>query len=106
MIANGKYNKDGQEKTNWVKIGIIGVGQNGKEYMMLDPTINLAGFQREQGRDMVMVSIFEEQPQNLSHNSGQPQQNNQQPYGQPQQHGQYNAPQVVQQNVPMDNVPF
>ena len=95
MIANGKYMKDGQEKTRWVNIGIIGVSQNGKEYMMLDPTINLAGFKREDGRDMVMVSIFEDNRNNQGGYGGQ---NNAQPQQQyQQQHTDYQPQQMQQQ---------
>ena len=43
-IANGKYIKDGVEKTRWVTIGTINTTADGKEYMLLHPTINLAGF--------------------------------------------------------------
>ena len=95
-IANGKYQKDGQEKTRWVNVGVIGVGSNGKEYMMLDPTINLAGFAREAGRDMVMVSIFDDSHQQA------PQQQQQQPQyqQQPQQNGQYQHQQAPQQDRP------
>lgn len=62
-IANGKYIKDGVEKTRWVNIGTINTTAEGKEYMLLDPTINLAGFPREMGKDMLMVGIFEQQSQ-------------------------------------------
>ena len=88
MIANGQYTaQDGQQKTRWVKVGIVGMSQNGKEYVLLDPTVNLAGFEREAGKDMLMASIFEDQPQNASHNSGQysAPQNQQQNYQQQQQ---------------------
>ena len=91
-IANGKYiGQDGTEKTRWVNIGVINTSQNGKEYMLLDPTINLAGFSREAGKDMVMVNIFEDtqQPQ-------QPAQQPQQGY-QPQPQQQYQQPQQQQQ---------
>jgi len=91
-VANGKYMKDGAEKTRWVNVGVIGVGSNGKEYMMIDPTINFAAFSRDEGRDMVMVSIFDEQNQGQ-----QPQQ--QQGYQQPQAQYQDNQgqPQTQQQ---------
>ena len=64
-VANGTYvNRDGQTKTSWVQVGVIGTSQNGKEYMLIDPTINFAGFKREEGKNMVMVGIFEETNQN------------------------------------------
>jgi len=90
-IANGKYQKDGQEKTRWVNVGVIGVGSNGKEYMMLDPTINLAGFAREAGRDMIMVSIFDDSQQQQA---PQQQQQYAPPPQQQQQNGQYQHQQV------------
>ena len=95
-VANGTYQKDGQEKTRWVNIGIINTKSDGKEYMLLDPTINLAGFQREAGRDMLMVGIFEEQQNNgqQSYNNNNQQQNNQQPQGQ------YQPPAQQQQYQP------
>ena len=94
-VANGTYQKDGQEKTRWVNVGVIGVAQNGKEYMLIDPTINFAAFSREDGKDMVMVGMFEEQ-----NNNQQPQQ--QQYQGQQQQQGMgMNSP-VQQQYVPQN----
>lgn len=75
-VANGTYEKDGQQKTRWVNIGKI-LEKDGKEFMLLDPTINLAGFPREQGRDMVMVGIFEEQ-NNQQQQGGYNQNNNNQ----------------------------
>lgn len=73
-VANGTYvNREGQTKTNWVQVGVIGTSQNGKEYMLIDPTINFAGFPREQGKDMVMVGMFEDTPQGQGGQGGQPQ---------------------------------
>ena len=68
----GEYtNKENQQKAEWANIGIIGVGKNNKEYVLLDPTINLAGIllkqnvlaqkRNEAPSDMIMASIFEEQ---------------------------------------------
>ena len=97
-VANGKYIKDGVEKTRWVNIGVIGTSQNGKEYCLLDPTINLAGFTREPGKDMLMCSIFEDVQQGQqAHQTqqsqyAQPQNPPQQQYQAPQQHN--NPPQT------------
>ena len=70
--------------------------KNGKDYVLLDPTVNLAGVllkqnvlaqkRNEAPSDMVMTSIFED------NNQGQQQGN----YQQPQQQGGY-APQGQQQ---------
>lgn len=75
-VANGQYqNAQGETKTRWVNVGVIGTSQNGKEYMLIDPTINFAAFTREEGKDMVMVGIFEEQQTNQQQGYQQPQQN-------------------------------
>ena len=60
-VAGRKYQKqDGSEGTEWTNLGILNVNQNGKEYILLDPKINLAGLPiGENG--MVMVGVFEEQ---------------------------------------------
>ena len=80
-VANGQYQTDGQTKTRWVNVGVIGVSSNGKEYMLIDPTINFAGFPREEGKDMVMVGIFDDSQQQ----QGGQQNNNGGGYNQPQQ---------------------
>ena len=106
MIANGKYTgKDGQEKTQWVKVGVIGTSQNGKDYVLLDPTVNLAGFQREMGKDMLMCSVFEDQPQAPQHVAPQQSQPNpayaqQQQYQAPQQQQQQAQPTYETQEIP------
>lgn len=38
----GEYQKDGQTKGEYVSIGVILSNDNG-EYMLLDPTVNIAG---------------------------------------------------------------
>ena len=95
-VANGQYqNSVGETKTRWVNVGVMGVSSNGKEFMLIDPIINFAGFPREEGKDMVMVGMFEEQ-QNQQQNAQQ-----QSNYNQPQQQQQYgsNAPvQYTDQN--------
>lgn len=85
-VANGQYQKDGQTKTRWVNVGVIGVSANGKEYMLIDPTINFAGFPKEDGKDMVMVGIFDDSNQNQGQGGYQNQQQQQGGYNQPQQH--------------------
>lgn len=91
-VANGQYqNSQGETKTRWVNVGVAGTSQNGKEYMLIDPTINFAGFPREEGKDMVMVGMFEEQ----NNNSNQGGNNQQQSYNQPpvqQQQQSYSQP--------------
>ena len=87
-VANGQYEKDGQTKTRWVNVGVI-LEKDGKEFCLIDPTINFAAFPREQGKDMVMVGVFDDNAQQQNNNYQQPQQNNQNNYQQaPQNNGQ------------------
>jgi len=95
----GEYEKQGEKKGEYVKIGVIMNSSDG-EYVLLDPTVNLAGIlikqrllsPRKRG-DMVMVSVFDDdrQQQNTGRGGGQPrsqyrdnqqQQGGQQPQGQ------------------------
>ena len=88
-VANGNYEKDGQTKTRWVNVGVI-MEKDGKEFALIDPTINFAAFPREEGKDMVMVGVFEEQQNNNSQQQQQQPQynNNQQNNSQQQQNNQ------------------
>ena len=97
----GEYTKDGQPKAEWQNIGVLITGKNGKEYALLDPSVNLAGVllkqnvlaqkKNEAPSDMVMTSVFDEQ-QNQQQNNNQQQQSgfqqNQQQGGFSQQQGQ------------------
>ena len=73
LAKTGTYTKDGQEKNEYVKLGILKQGDQGGEYMILDPSVNLAGVLMKQNalaakqgkpaRDSVMVSVFDNQQQ-------------------------------------------
>ena len=95
-VANGQYQKDGQTKTKWVNVGVI-LEKDGKEFMLIDPTINFAAFPREQGKDMVMVGIFQDDNNQQGNNQQGQQQQNQQ-YGQQQQSGNYGGQNQGYQN--------
>ena len=102
----GEYNdkQTGQQKAEWTNIGVILQSQNGKDYMLLDPSVSLPGVlakqnalamrKGEQVRDNVMVSLIDEnQNQQQGGFNQQPQQgfNNQQ-----QQQGGFNQQQSQQ----------
>jgi len=90
-VKIGEYQKDGQTKGRYVNIGVIMQSSDGGEYVLLDPTVSMAGVMQQQNtlamqkneqlRDRIMVGVFEEDQQ-----GGQqaPQQNYQQPQQQPQ----------------------
>lgn len=90
-----------QQKADWQNIGVIVTGKNGKDYVLLDPAVNLAGVLLKQNvlaakkgenpSDMVMSSLFEEQQgTNQNNNQGQQQNNQQNNSGFGGQHQQYN----------------
>jgi hypothetical protein len=82
----GTYTKDGAEKGEYTRLGVLMQGNDGGEYMLLDPTVNLAGVlvkqnilaakQGKEPRDSIMVSVFDD---NHGHGVQQPQQGYQQP---------------------------
>ena len=93
--AVGSYQKDGQDKVRWQNIGVI-LDNNGKEYVLLDPTVSLGGIMALQNaeamkkgeplRDRIMVGVFEEDNQQQGGYQQQvPQQQYQQAPQQPQQ---------------------
>ena len=106
VAKTGEYQKDGQTKGEYTKLGVMLNNDNG-EYMLLDPSVSLAGVLIKQNalaaktngqqRDMLMVSIFDDDNQNQG--QGAPQQQGQQVgYQQqaPQQQGGYNNNQPQQ----------
>ena len=100
----GEYQKDGQTKGEYTKLGVMLSSSNG-EYMLLDPSVSLAGVWVKQNalaaktggqqRDMVMISIFDDSQQQdqQQQSNSQGYNSNGQQYGsiqqqQPQQHQQ------------------
>ena len=108
VAKTGTYQKDGQEKGEYTKLGVMLSNDNG-EYMLLDPCANLAGVLIKQNalaaksggkqRDMVMVSIFEDDNQQQQAPMRQ-QNNNQGGFNQQPQQGGYQNQQnpTYQQN--------
>lgn len=90
----GEYQKDGETKGEYVQVGVILENQNG-EYMLLDPTVNLAGVLAKQNalefkkggqmRDNVMCGIYEENSQQQSQQGFQQQSQQQSGFGGQQQ---------------------
>jgi len=103
----GEYTdkQSGQQKADWSNVGIIGVSAKGKEYMLLNPEVSLAGLLVKQNvlaankgeklSDMVMISIIDEQMQNNNQQSAPQQGGYQQQQGQ-QQNGGFNGQQGQQ----------
>ena len=110
--VTGEYiAQDGTQKAEFTDLGVLILGKNGKEYLMLKPEISLSGIlikqnalaikRNEQPRDMVMTSVIEQQA------AQQPQQGYQnQPnptYQQPQQRPQTSNQPNPRQQQPQDN---
>ncbi len=110
--VTGNYtNQQGEQKAEWTNVGVLITGKNGKDYVLLDPSINLAGVLLKQNAiaakegkapsDTVMLSVFDEQ-QNQNNNNYQ---NNQGGYQNNQPQGGYNQNQAPQQQVSYQNAP-
>ncbi len=88
----GEYtNNNGETKGRYTNLGVLMTGSDGGEYMLLDPTVNMAGVfalqsamnakNGKQDSDRVMVSVWEENSQQQGQGAPQQQgyqQNNQQ----------------------------
>jgi hypothetical protein len=107
VAKTGEYtNQQNEQKGEYTKLGVILSNDKG-EYMLLDPSVSLAGVLIKQNalaaktggqqRDMLMVSIFEDDNQQQNNQQGQQQQSNQQQgfQQQPQSQQGYNQQQGV-----------
>ena len=94
-----EYTKqDGTQGAEFVKVGAMGVSQNGKEFVILEPHVNLAGLPRGE-KGGVMCSVIDRQNQQNNNQGQQQPQYNQQQGGQPQYNqGQPNQNQNYNQN--------
>ena len=100
LFKTGTYtNQQGETKNNYVELGAILQGDDGSEYAIIEPTVDLAGVllkqnalaakQGKPARDSIMCGIFDKQ-QNQQQAGGFQQQAPQQQQGgfQPQQQNQ------------------
>ncbi len=96
LIAKvGTYQKNGETKNEYDELGVMLDNDNGP-YLLLDPSINLAGvlmkqnimarLEGKQERTNVMISVFDSDQQNQQQNNNQ-QQNQGQQYNQQNQQG-------------------
>ena len=123
VAKTGEYQRDGQTKGEYVQVGILMVGNDGGEYMLMNPEFNPAGAlikqnalaikNQKQPRDMLMVSVFEINQQQAPQGGYQPQAQGYQqgnPHQQPSHQASHQpSHQVTQQGgQPMvkDDIPF
>ena len=70
-VKHGTYqNKEGETKNNYRTIGSLMENDDGGKFILLDPTVNLAAFKRDEGRDSVMVSLFDPKVKEQSETTG------------------------------------
>lgn len=62
VVARTYTDKSGETKKVWTKVGEIHTAKDGREYMVLDPMVNLAAVPRKEGDDRVFVSMFDPKP--------------------------------------------
>jgi len=78
VVKVGEYQKDGETKGEYMKLGVVLSNDNGP-FVLLDPSVNLAGAlikqnvlalkQGKEARDMLMVSIFSDDHQGQAQQS-------------------------------------
>lgn len=59
VVADTYTDRNGNEKKKWLNIGHIHEAKDGRQYITLDPCVNLAAIPRKQGDSRVYVSMFE-----------------------------------------------
>ena len=60
VCAAGEYQgADGQIKKRWRTVGHMHTSKDGREYITLDPLVNLAALPRKEGDDRIYVNLFE-----------------------------------------------
>lgn len=60
VVKTGSYtNGAGEVKGRYKNVGIMMENDDGGKFLMIDPSVNFAGFNRQEGKDMVIVSMFE-----------------------------------------------
>ncbi len=70
-VKVGTYQaKDGSTKNRYQQVGTLMEDESGSKFLLIDPTFNFAGIQREQGKDRVLVSLFDPKPKGESTDTG------------------------------------
>ena len=59
VVQETYTDRNGEQKKKWLTIGQIHASNEGREYIVLYPWINLAAIPRKEGDSRLFVSIFE-----------------------------------------------
>ena len=96
VVKVGEYtDREGQTKARFKNVGVVMEGQNGP-YVLLDRTFNPAGVSGNEGRESIIISMYEPRD-----NAGGEQSNQAQ-----QRHSQQKANAYRNDDVDGDNIPF
>ena len=59
-VKVGTYQaKDGSTKNRYANVGTMMENEDGNKFLLIDPTFNFAGVRLEDGKDRVLVSLFD-----------------------------------------------
>lgn len=72
VVAHTYTDKNGEQKNVWKSVGAMHTTQDGKEYIVLDPMVNLAAIPRKEGDNRVFVSMFEPKAKQAADKAGVP----------------------------------
>ena len=79
VITTGSYEKDGQTKKKYKNIGVLMSNQDGGQYILLDKCFNPAGVNQGDGKESILISIYDNSRNNQPQQMGQQQGNYQEP---------------------------
>lgn len=97
VVKTGEYtDRDGQTKSRFKNVGVIMDGQNGP-YILLDRTFNPAGVSGQDGRESIIISMYEPRTE-----GGQQASDAQQRHSQQKANGYQNS----NDGLGGDNIPF
>lgn len=71
----GTYQKNGETKSRFKNVGVM-MEKDGKPFLLLERTFNLAGLPVQDGRDTVLLSLYEPKDKGSDYNQGLQQKSN------------------------------
>lgn len=57
-VKVGTYQKDNETKNKYTNVGLVMEKDDGGKFLLIDPLFNFGAVKRDEGRDMVIVSMF------------------------------------------------
>ncbi len=65
----GTYQKNGETKSRFKNVGVM-MEKDGKPFLLLERTFNLAGLPNPHGKDTVLLSLYEPKDKGSDYNQG------------------------------------